>query len=162
MGLRIVMLLLMVVAAAPAHAQKLYKWIGKDGTISYHDQPPPSGSDYRVEEKKISGGQKEDPQQEAAERSPVVLYSTAKCSSCQAARAYLQKRGVPFTEKNVEGSRELQDELIKQAGELSVPTIKVGTKLMRGYIESLLEGELDQAGYAKPESDADEVPKTKS
>jgi hypothetical protein len=46
--------------------------------------------------------------------------------------------------------RQLQDELLKQTGgELAVPTILVGKKVMRGYLESLLEGELDDAGYAK-------------
>ncbi len=33
----------------------------------------------------------------------------------------------------------------------AVPTITVGSKVMRGYLESLLEGELDQAGYPRPE-----------
>ena len=42
--------------------------------------------------------------------------------------------------------------MIEKIGELSVPTIMVGSKVMKGYIESLLEGELDQAGYPKTES----------
>ena len=32
---------------------------------------------------------------------------------------------------------------------MAVPTITVGSKVMRGYIDSLLDGELDQAGYPK-------------
>ena len=56
---------------------------------------------------------------------------------------------MPYSEKNVEGDRKLQDELIKQSGGLAVPTITVGSKVMKGYLESLLEGELDQAGYPK-------------
>jgi glutaredoxin len=160
MGLRPLLLLCSAFfIVTGAHAQKLYKWVDKDGKVSYHDQPP-TDAGYRVEEKRIGNTLKEDSQKQVAEKFPVVLYGTPKCSSCQAARAYLRNRGVPFTEKNVEGNRELQDELIKQAGELSVPTIKVGGKLMRGYIESLLEGELDDAGYAKtdatPESSTEE------
>jgi hypothetical protein len=30
-----------------------------------------------------------------------------------------------------------------------VPTVLVGSKVMNGYMESLLEGELDQAGYPR-------------
>jgi len=139
----------LVLAAAPAHAQKLYKWVDQDGRVSYHDQPP-SDSGYRVEEKALRGGERSaDVNPDVAGKFPVVLYSATKCGSCDLARQHLQKRRVPFTEKNVEGDRKLQDELIKQAGGLSVPTLTVGNKVMRGYMESLLEGELDDAGYPK-------------
>ncbi len=80
-----------------------------------------------------------------------MLYIATKCDSCDLARAYLDKRKVPYTEKNVEGDLKLQEELKKKTGSLSVPTVLVGEKVMRGYLESLLEGELDAAGYAKPE-----------
>src|SRR5437660_3778669 len=151
MALRWKLLAIAAIAAIPAaHAGKLYKWIDKDGKVSYHDQPP-STEDYRVEEKQLGDKQRSAAAGDAAGKAPVVLYSAAKCASCDMARAYLKTRGVPFTEKNVEGDRKLQDELIKQAGGLAVPTITVGSKVMKGYMESLLEGELDQAGYPKTE-----------
>lgn len=162
MHLRALLILLAALGAASAtHAQKLYKWVDKDGRVSYHDQPPPSNA-YRVEEKRLGASQRAPVDNEAmaavAEKSPVVLYAAPRCATCDTARAYLQKRGVPFTEKNVEGDRKLQDELIQQAGGLAVPTITVGGKVMRGYLESLLEGELDQAGYPHP--DKAEQPET--
>lgn len=154
----------MVVALActAVHAQKVYKWVDADGRVSYHDQPPPSDSGYRVEEKTVRVGVKAEitgAAAEAAAKNPVVLYITPKCESCDVARMYLQKRGVPFSEKNVEGNRQLQDELIKQAGGLAVPTITVGAKVMRGYLESLLDGELTAAGY--PGKDAEPEPEKK-
>lgn len=145
----------LLIATPVANAGKLYKWVDKDGKVSYHDQPP-STDGYRVEEKEMRDRQAA--VGEAAEKAPVVLYSAAKCASCDTARAYLKTRGVPFTEKNVEGNRKLQDELIKQAGGLAVPTIMVGNKVMKGYLESLLEGELDQAGYPKAQSEETEKP----
>jgi glutaredoxin len=134
-----------------AAAQKLYKWVGPDGSVSYHDKPPPPGSPYKVEEKTLSGGRPatEAADRRAAPRPPVVLYTVPKCSSCDSARAHLQRRQVPFTEKNVESDRQAQEELRSKSGALSVPTILVGDKVMRGYLESLLDGELDAAGYAK-------------
>ncbi|BAU46716.1 glutaredoxin [Sulfurifustis variabilis] len=155
MHLRALLILLAALgAASAAHGQKLYKWVDKEGRVSYHDQPPPT-DDYRVEEKQLGGRARVAVDNEAmaaaAEKSPVVLYAAPRCGSCDTARTYLQKRGIPFTEKNVEGDRKLQEELIKQAGGLAVPTITVGSKVMRGYLESLLEGELDQAGYPRPE-----------
>lgn len=154
MHLRALLVLLAALCAvSAAHAQKLYKWVDRDGRVSYHDRPPPS-NEYRVEEKQLGTRPRpavnNDAMGAAAEKNPVVLYSAPRCGTCDTARTYLQKRGIPFTEKNVEGDRKLQDELIQQAGGLAVPTITVGTKVMRGYLESLLEGELDQAGYPRP------------
>ena len=68
---------------------------------------------------------------------------------------------MPFTEINVsEKNPQAQQEMVKKVGELSVPTITVGSKVMQGYVESLLKGELDQAGYPKaeekPEAEAPE------
>lgn len=151
--------LALVLAMSAAQASKLYKWVDKDGHVSYHDRPPPDGG-YRVEEKSMgtrTGG-------EAAEsdRPAVVLYSAPKCASCDLAREYLKKRQVPFTEKNAQGDPKVQEELKKKAGSVSVPTLTVGDKVMQGYLESLLQGELDQAGYPKtPDPDAKSQPEQK-
>src|SRR5216684_6560463 len=146
-----IVLVLVAFAVTPAHAAKLYKWVDKNGNVSYQDSPPPPDAG-RVEERNLATGSpaikgKDD----VAEKYPVVLYSVPKCSSCDLARAYLQKRKVPFSEKNVENDRKAQDELKEKAKSVSVPTILVGEKVMSGYMESLLEGELDQAGYPKLE-----------
>lgn len=155
MHLRALLILLAALCAvSTAHAQKLYKWVDKDGRVSYHDRPPPT-DEYRVEEKQLGTRARSSVDDKAmaaaADQNPVVLYSAPRCGTCDTARLYLQKRGIPFTEKNVEGNRQLQDELIKQAGGLAVPTIMVGTKVMRGYLESLLEDELNAAGYPRPD-----------
>jgi glutaredoxin len=142
-----------VIGLSVAHAERLYKWTDSQGHVSYHDQPPPDGS-YRVEEKDLGESRKpvDDTLAKITEKYPVVLYSVPKCSSCDQARAYLQKRKVPFTEQNLEGNAELQQKAKKKIGSLSVPTITVGDKVMKGYLESVLEGELDDAGYPKIEA----------
>ncbi len=130
--------------------KKLYKWVDSNGHVFYNDQPPPEDLKYKVEER-ILKGEKTPPKKIADEpdvpRAPVVVYMIPKCLSCDMARTYLQRRKVPFTEKNVEGNRVLIEELKKKAGSLSVPTILVGEKVMQGFLESLLAGELDAAGY---------------
>lgn len=151
---RIQIIFVMVLVAAGlsvAQAEKLYKWVDDRGRISYHDQPPPEGAGYRVEEKNLGTGEKPvaDKNQEAAAKFPIVLYATPKCASCDLARAYLDKRKVPYSEKNVESDPVLQQELKTKAGSVSVPTLTIGDKVMKGYLESLLDGELDAAGYAR-------------
>ena len=147
------LVVLLVCGAGSALAAKLYKWVDPDGNISYHDRPPVDESRYRVEEKNVKTGVavSDDPaMKDAAQKNPVVLYVAPKCTSCDAARAYLDKRKIPYKELNVEGNRDLQQQLIAKSGGLAVPTIMVGEKVMRGYIETLVEGELDAAGYPKP------------
>ncbi|MCR4302493.1 MAG: glutaredoxin family protein [Sulfuricaulis sp.] len=145
--------LFMVLAMAglsTAQAGTLYKWVDSQGRVSYHDQPPPEGSGYRVEEKTVRAAARSVSDQDKPESNvPVILYSAPKCASCDLARLYLDKRKVPYAEKNVESDVKLQEELKEKSGSLSVPTIIVGTKVMKGYLESLLEGELDAAGYPK-------------
>lgn len=154
MRARVWLVAITAVLAVPAvQADKLYKWVDQDGHVSYHDQPP-TDEGYRVEEKivRTKTNDTQGGSSEAAAKFPVVLYSAPKCTSCDEARNYLKRRGIPFEDKNVQGDRKLQDELIKQSGGLSVPTITIGSKVMRGYMESLIEGELDQAGYGRAEA----------
>lgn len=130
-----------------AQAETLYKWVDSQGRVSYHDRPPPEGSDYRVEQKNL--GSPGNTAQESGKKVPVILYSAPKCASCDLARIYLNKRKVPYTEKNVESDIKLQQELKQKVGAVSVPTIVIGEKIMNGFLESLLEGELNAAGYLK-------------
>ena len=155
---RINLLLVMALVAIgipAAQANTLYKWVDSQGRISYHDQPPPEGAGYRVEEKVLGAGNKhkeDDTLAKVAEKFPVVLYSAPDCGSCDIARLYLQKRKVPFTEQNLNTDPETQQALKKKIGSLSAPTIMIGDKIMKGYVESLLEGELDGVGYPKIEA----------
>jgi glutaredoxin len=152
-------LALMVIGLSVAHAEKLYKWTDSEGHVSYHDQPPPDSS-YRVEEKDLGNSKKpveDETLAKIVEKYPVVLYSVPVCGSCDLARAYLEKRKVPFTEQNLEGNGELQQKLKKKIGSLSAPTIMIGDKVMKGYVESVLEGELDDVGYPKLQAPAPAV-----
>jgi glutaredoxin len=146
---------LMAIGIPAAQADTLYKWVDSQGRISYHDQPPPEGAGYRVEEKVLGTGNKhkeEDKLAKIVEKFPVVLYSVPDCGSCDLARLYLQKRKVPFTEQNLNADPELQQTLKKKIGSLSAPTLMIGEKVMKGYVESVLEGELDGVGYPKIEA----------
>ena len=151
----ILIMVLVVAGFSTAQAGTLYKWVDSQGRVSYHDQPPPEGGGYRVEEKNIGSAKRaevDETLEKVVEKYPVVLYSVPVCGSCDLARAYMQKRKVPYSEQNLENNAELQQTLKKKIGSLSAPTIMVGEKVMKGYVESILEGELDAAGYPKMES----------
>jgi glutaredoxin len=155
--LLMIVLALLASGVSAVQAEKLYKWVDSQGRVTYRDQPPPEGAGFRVEEKMFGerGTARETGDETLAkivEKYPVTLYSVPVCGSCDLARIYLQKRKVPFNEKNLENDPELQQTLKKKVGALSAPTIMIGEKVMKGYVESILEGELDSAGYPKSEA----------
>jgi glutaredoxin len=154
MAIRWFLAIALVMGCSVVHAQKVYRWVDKDGNVTYRDQPP-SEAGQQAEERKLRVPRDADAAPASADdpaaKAPVVLYTVPQCSSCDAARAHLEKRKIPFSEKNVDANRAAQEELRKRSGSLSVPTITVGEKVMKGYLDSLLDGELDAAGYAKAE-----------
>lgn len=92
-----------------------------------------------------------------AEHDQVILYSTAWCGACKAARAYLSGKGVPFVEKDIEKDSAASAELLRKAraagiSASGVPVIDVGGTLMQGFdrqrLDALLEG-LSQRKGAK-------------
>ncbi len=146
----VLMLLTCGLVSTAAHAT-LYRWVDKDGNVSYQDQPPPADA-TQVQEKsldRVAPPADDSASSDAARKYPVTLYVVPQCDTCDQARSYLKKRNVPFREINVATDIKAQKEMRKLVGELSVPTITVGSRIMRGYTEQLLAVELDDAGYPK-------------
>ncbi|CAM5776083.1 glutaredoxin [Labrys miyagiensis] len=58
---------------------------------------------------------------------PVVVYSKSWCPYCKAAKALLQRRGIPFEEIDVDGRPDLQEAMSRRAnGRWTVPQIFIG------------------------------------
>ena len=143
-------------ASLPASAQPMYQW--KDpatGRMIYSDNPPPPGIKPLV---KKEGAEAGDERQQsyatrlAAERFPVLLYTSADClEHCANARNLLNGRGVPFSEKLVQGnSPDLVNELrALTGGESVVLVMRVGSQHYKGFEASAWNNLLDLAGYPK-------------
>jgi glutaredoxin 3 len=78
----------------------------------------------------------------------VIIYTRDWCSYSDAARDLLQRKGVPFTEKNATGNRELREEMIARAnGGRTFPQIFVGDTHVGGCDDLYA---LDEAGKLDP------------
>ncbi len=66
--------------------------------------------------------------------SHVIIYTTASCPYCHAAKALLQKKGIHFTEIDVTDEDDF-DALVKKTGWKTVPQIFINEKLIGGYTE---------------------------
>jgi glutaredoxin len=68
----------------------------------------------------------------------VVLYATSWCPACRAAREYMQSKGIPFVEKDIEKDSGAADELLQKAraqgiSATGVPVLEVRGTLMQGF-----------------------------
>lgn len=63
---------------------------------------------------------------------PVVIYSSDYCPYCMRAKQLLARKGVEFTEINVDGQPQRRAEMIAKAGRTSVPQIWIGATHVGG------------------------------
>ena len=140
-------------AALPCGAQTTYRWIDKTGQTVFSDQPPPP--DVRVIETRQGRGQEDEQPlpyatRQAAEKYPVVLYTTANCTEiCASARALLNGRGVPFAERMLASPKDIED-FSKRFGESAgIPSLSVGQQTVSGLENGAWNNLLDLAGYPK-------------
>jgi glutaredoxin len=160
-------------AAFAASAQQIYRWTDEKGRVHITDTPPPASA-RNVQKKAATAraaGEQQQPFElaQAMREFPVTLYTTPACNEpCVAARALLNKRGVPFKEVQV-GDEPSRAELQKVSGAEDIPTLLVGRSVHRGFAQDPYDALLDAARYPraglltpraqaappKPESDPD-------
>ena len=138
--------------SAWANAAEVYRWVDEKGVVNYTPYPPPA-SIKKVEQKKFSSNtvQTSDTPysvQLATKNFPITLYATPDCGPCKTARAHLEKRGIPYTEKNPSAPEEADNFQTLTGGTREVPLLLVGQlKTLKGYLASEWDTALDQAGY---------------
>ena len=74
----------------------------------------------------------------------VTMYTTQTCQYCRATKAFLDEKGVPYTNIDVGSDPEKAREMIQKSGQMGVPVIIIGD----GDDEQLIVG-FDQARIAK-------------
>lgn len=143
---------LAALVAVPAAAQ--YKVIGTDGKVTYTDRAP-SPREGKVSTLGARGDSAATDStlplelRQAAGRYPVTLYAAGgACEPCDAARALLRQRGVPFNEKLVT-SGEDTEALQRLTGGREAPTLMVGAQVLRGLATDVWNSYLDSAGYPR-------------
>ncbi|MFZ3018254.1 MAG: glutaredoxin family protein [Gallionella sp.] len=131
-------------------AGELYRWVDEKGKVHYGDAPPPV---VDVEKKKFSDAVPNSDLPYAARRAqqnfPVTLYVADNCTDvCKQARELLNKRGIPFAEKNLVTKEEI-DAFKAASGGDNVPVLGVGKAYIHGFNDGRWHSELDIAGYPK-------------
>jgi glutaredoxin len=144
-------LVIFLLVAPTAWAQQ-YRWVDEAGRVHYTDTPPPPSA-KSAQKKNLKGnelGQQESYEMmQAVRNAPVTLYTFTECQGpCQMARDVLNKRGVPFREKQV-SSQQMLDELQKISGGTNVPVLVVGAQVEKTASPDAFNQALDVAGYPR-------------
>lgn len=144
-----------VFGVGDANAQQIYRIVGPDGRITFSDQPPLDASKGATPAKAVAlpgaagtGNALPLELREAASRYPVTLYSAPSCAPCNAGRAMLSSRGIPFSEKTVTTNEDIEA-LKHLASGAALPMLTIGGQQLRGYSEAEWTQFLDAAGYPK-------------
>jgi glutaredoxin len=151
--LRLLLPALLLLAQA-AGAQIVYRSVDPKGHVSYSDQPPVAAAPARsivtdATTTSSEGGRQALPYvlTQAIGQYPVTLYTGPQCgSACNAARAMLVSRGVPFNENTVTTQQDI-DVLKRIGGDNGQPFLTIGGQHLRGYSEVEWNRYLDAAGY---------------
>ena len=141
----------MLLAAGSAPAQTIYRVVGADGRVTFSDQAPPPSANVTA----TGAGGKSAGAAAAAlpfelrqvvSKYPVTLYTASNCTPCNAGRAQLSSRGVPFNERTVTTSEDAEA-LQRLSGESSLPFLTIGAQQIKGYSDAEWTQFLNAAGY---------------
>ncbi|HOC20856.1 MAG: glutaredoxin family protein [Chloroflexi bacterium] len=69
----------------------------------------------------------------------VIVFSTPTCPYCQAAKRYLQQRGVPFEDEDVSQNMIAAQYMVQRSGQQGVPVIQVGNEVVVGFDRARLD-----------------------
>ncbi len=109
------------------------KWRDRVGFVESATPPPMSPTDMaraiepdarrlvaRLEASRKASGPK------------VIIYSANWCGACRRAKAYMDRKGVRYEERNVDQPR-FKEELVRKSGGRSIPVIEVNGRILKGF-----------------------------
>jgi hypothetical protein len=142
----------LVLVTTSASAAQLYRWVDANGKVEWRDTPPPaSAAAKKVEQRRMgdnvtAGDDLPYSVQLAVKNHPVTLWATDCGVICTNARAHLNRRGIPYTDKNPQSDFEAFKKISPDG---SVPLLQVGSSRLKGYLDSEWDSTLDYAGYPR-------------
>ncbi len=80
----------------------------------------------------------------------VVVYTTPTCGYCHQLKAYLQQRGVPFTEYDVSRDRRAAQEMVQLSGQQGVPVTVIDGQTVVGFNRPVIDQMLAKQRAPRP------------
>ncbi len=168
MPLRLLVTMVALVLLVPFVTDaEMYKWVDDNGAVTFKDTPPPASKkkkkvkvytdadfDPAPPEQPVDTNPRPrkntraEPEKQVApkqqQRETVELYVTAWCGYCKKARAYLDKKGVPYVAYDIEKDA-AANQRHKELGGRGVPLIIIGSNKISGFSEESIDYYLNSA-----------------
>ena len=134
-----------------SQAQQVYRIVGADGKVTFSDRAPEvNGANVSATTANAAGTQVNArlpyELRQVAGKYPVTLYTGDNCAPCDAGRAMLTRRGIPFAERTVTTADDSQS-LLRMSGETTLPFATIGSQQLKGFSDSEWTQYLNAAGY---------------
>jgi glutaredoxin len=143
---------LLLVLPGSTHAAT-FSWVDASGTAQYGDVPAVEA--VHVEKRKFAAAPILDDAdlpyevRLAKHKFPVTFYTYTECGApCQQARDFLNKRGIPYSEKSLATQAEIEAFKNNSGGD-TVPALNVGKAWLKNFELGQWTEQLDAAGYPK-------------
>ncbi|HSW74635.1 MAG TPA: glutaredoxin domain-containing protein [Candidatus Saccharimonadales bacterium] len=72
----------------------------------------------------------------------VIIYSADWCAFCHAAKEYLDKLGVKYTERNIEEDRTFAQEAVDKSHQMGIPVLDIQGDIIVGFDRSKIDNTL--------------------
>jgi len=76
----------------------------------------------------------------------VKIYSTPTCPFCKMAKEFFKRHNVEYEDVNVAEDEKERDEMVEKSGQMGVPVIEIGDKIIVGFDEQRLKKALEAGG----------------
>ena len=63
----------------------------------------------------------------------VTIYSAPWCGYCHTAKAYLDKLGIKYTEKDIEKNPAFTAECVEKSGQMGIPVLDIDGTIIIGF-----------------------------
>jgi glutaredoxin-like YruB-family protein len=74
----------------------------------------------------------------------ITIYSASWCAFCHAAKAYFDKLGIKFTDKDIESDPKIAQEAIDKSGQTGIPIIDIDGDIIIGFNRPKIDEALKQ------------------
>ena len=72
----------------------------------------------------------------------VKVFSTPSCPWCHRAKDYFKSKKVKYTDYDVSVDEKARNEMIDKSGQMGVPVIMIGKKIIVGFDQDAIDEEL--------------------
>jgi len=78
-----------------------------------------------------------------AQKTPqITIYSATWCAFCHATKDYLDKKGIEYTDKDVDSDPKIAEEAVKLSGQTGIPVVHIDDEVIVGFDRARIDAAL--------------------